>query len=397
MSCFVNSADHRCRSRHVIAGLNPAHGGPSYTVPRLCRALSSAGAEATVFSVAEPDMRGFGSIGNRNVFFPQDFPRVPIVRELRLSRGLTRALSEQAPNVEVIHNHGLWLMPNVMAGRTALCLRKPFILAPRGMLSEVALSFSRTKKRLFWALLQGHVVRRASCIHATSEQEHDEVRAFGLTNPIAIIPNGIDLPELNFQAKLDSKNDRVILALGRIHPKKGLDRLVRAWAMVEGVHPAWQLRIVGPEELGHAGELKALAVELKAQRVSIEKSIAGSEKDAAYQKADLFVLPTLNENFAITVAEALAAGTPVIATKGAPWQALESEGCGWWIDHGVEPLAAALSDAMVMTREKLKEMGAKGRVWMARDFSWDRVASDTLTLYRWLMIGGEPPSTVRLK
>jgi len=245
-------------------------------------------------------------------------------------------------------------------------------------------------------LLQGKVVRRAACIHATSEQEHDEIRNFGLNNPVAIIPNGIDLPEPRARSASGPAAGRIVLSLGRIHPKKGLDRLVRAWATLEAVHPDWRLRIVGPDERGHAGELIALAAELKARRVSVENSVAGDAKIAAYQEADLFVLPTLNENFAITIAEALAAGTPVIATKGAPWQGLAREGCGWWIDHGVEPLSAALTNAMAMTREALQAMGAKGRAWMTRDFSWDRVGHDMLKIYRWLSSGGDAPSTVRL-
>jgi glycosyltransferase involved in cell wall biosynthesis len=265
------------------------------------------------------------------------------------------------------------------------------------MLTSAALAFSHLKKRVVWALLQGAVVRRAACIHATSEQEHDEIRNFGLNNPIAIIPNGIDVPELQIPSLSATAAGRVVPSLGRIHPKKGLDTLVRAWAHVETMHPEWQLRIIGPNELGHAGELARLAAELKTQRVSIEGPVAGDAKIAAYQEADLFVLPTLNENFAITVAEALAAGTPVIATKGAPWHGLAREGCGWWIDHGVESLSAALANAMVMTREALQAMGAKGRAWMARDFSWDRVAHDMLKIYWWLSSGGEAPSTVRLK
>jgi glycosyltransferase involved in cell wall biosynthesis len=319
-----------------------------------------------------------------------------MVRDLRCSSGLARALHDLMPKADVIHNHGLWLMPNVDSGRAALLARKPFIVAPRGMLAPAALAFSRTKKRIVWALLQGDVVRRASCIHATSEQEHDEIRDFGLKNPVAIIPNGIDLPQLGARPISAAAVGRVVLSLGRIHPKKGLDRLVRAWAKVEAAHPDWRMRIIGPDELGYAGELAALAAELKARRVSIEKSVAGDAKIAAYQQADLFVLPTLNENFAITVAEALAAGTPVIATKGAPWRELQSEDCGWWIDHGVEPLAAALANAMLMRREALQAMGAKGRTWMARDFSWDRVARDMLDVYRWLTLRGEPPGTVQL-
>jgi glycosyltransferase involved in cell wall biosynthesis len=384
------------RSVHVIAGLDPAHGGPSYTVPRLCRALAMAGAEARLLSVAGAE-RCDRPDGDHECRFPQNWARVPVVRGLRYSSGLARALHELAPKADVIHDHGLWLMPNVDAGRAAVLAGKPFIVSPRGMLAPAALAFSRLKKRVVWALLQGEVVRRAGCIHATSEEEHDEIRDFGLNNPIAIVPNGIDLPDLGTRSLFGTAACRVVLSLGRIHPKKGLDRLVRAWARVEAAHPDWRLRIVGPDELGHAGELAALVAKLKARHVFIEQSVVGEAKIAAFQRADLFVLPTLNENFAITVAEALAAGTPVIATKGAPWRALQSEGCGWWIDHGVEPLAAALDNAMIMTRKTLQSMGAKGRAWMARDFSWDRVASDMLSVYRWLSLGGEAPSTVRYK
>jgi glycosyltransferase involved in cell wall biosynthesis len=285
----------------------------------------------------------------------------------------------------------------VDAGRAALKAGKPFIIAPRGMLGPAALAFSRTKKRAFWAVLQGNVVRCASCIHATSEQEHDEIREFGLRNPIAIIPNGIDIPQLDNTTITANDFGRTVLSLGRIHPKKGLDRLVRAWAQQESAHPEWRLRIVGPDELGHAAELANLAGELKIRRMSIEDSVVGDAKNALYRQADLFVLPSLNENFGITVAEALSLGTPVIATKGAPWQDLAREGCGWWIDHGVEPLAVALGNAMAMTREVLQAIGAKGRAWMRRDFSWDRVACDMFDVYRWLALRGELPTTVRLR
>jgi glycosyltransferase involved in cell wall biosynthesis len=355
------------------------------------------GAEALLLSVVGPDKSDIVLDDDRSRCFPRDWARVPVVRDLRCSSGLAHALHELAPKADIVHDHGLWLMPNVEAGRAARLAHKPLIVAPRGMLAPAALGFSRLKKRIVWALVQGEVIRRAACIHATSEQEHEEIRDFGLNNPVAIVPNGIDVPELGAHSIFATGAGRVVLSLGRIHPKKGLDRLVRAWAKVEAMHPDWRLRIVGPDELGHAGELSALAAELNARRVSVEKSLAGDAKIAAYQQADLFVLPTLNENFAITVAEALAAGTPVIATKGAPWQGLAREGCGWWIDHGVEPLAAALANAMVMKREALQAMGVKGRAWMTRDFSWDRVGCDMLNIYRWLSSGGEAPSTVRLK
>ena len=386
------------RSVHVIAGLDPAHGGPSYTVPRLCQALAMAGAEARLLSVAAADGCDIAPDDDGVRCFPRDWARIPVVRDLRCSSGLARALHELAPKADVIHDHGLWLMPNVDAGRAALLARKPFIVAPRGMLAPAALAFSRLKKRVVWALLQGEVVRRAACIHATSEQEHDEIRDFGLKNPVAIVPNGIDLPEPESTFDSAATAGRIVLSLGRIHPKKGLDRLVRAWAKVEAAHPDWRLRIVGPDELGHAGELVALAAELKTQRVSIEKSVAGDAKIAAYRRGRPFRASDLERELRHHRCGSAGGGNAGHRDErramACAWQ---SEGCGWWIDHGVEPLVAALANAMVMTREALQAMGAKGRAWMARDFSWDRVARDMLDVYRWLALGGELPGTVRLK
>ena len=385
------------RAIHVIAGLDPAHGGPSYTVPRLCSALAQAGAEVALLSVALRDAGASDTSANgyRDRRFPWDHARAPVLGQLRYSSGLVHGLRQAAGGAQVIHNHGLWLMPNVQVGWISAKAKKPLVIAPRGMLGPAALAFSRKKKRVFWHLAQGAVARGAACVHATSEQEYQEVRAFGLANPVAIIPNGIDLPAVPSSPMPTNHEDRTVLSLGRIHPKKGLDRLVRAWARVEAQYPTWQLRIVGPNEVGHAEELRALAATFGLRRVSIEGPAYGDSKLSAMCAADVFVLPSLNENFAITVAEALAAGIPVIATKGAPWSGLEAESCGWWIDHGVEPLVAALAKSMSMPRTALMAMGAKGKAWVVRDFSWDRVARDMLDVYHWLLHGVQPPALLR--
>jgi glycosyltransferase involved in cell wall biosynthesis len=387
----------RLRAAHVIAGLDPVYGGPSYSVPRLCEALAATGAETTLFSVTREvgGQRDACCSGYRDCRFAWDYAHLPIVRGLRSSQSLSSALRDAALAADVIHNHGLWLMPNVSAGRAATSGPTPLLISPRGMLAPAALAFSRVKKRAFWVLFQGATIRAAACLHATSEQEYEEIRSFGLTHPVAIIPNGIDFPELSAQPTAVPAAERVVLSLGRIHPKKGLDRLVHAWSKVEAAFPGWRLKIVGPPEAGHDDKLRALVMALGLTRVSIEGPIYGDARDTAYQEADLFVLPTLNENFGLTVAEALAAGTPAISTKGAPWSGLDSEGCGWWIDHGVEPLAAALAHVLALPRAALKAIGDKGREWMVRDFSWDRVAHDMLGVYLWLARRAEPPSTIR--
>jgi glycosyltransferase involved in cell wall biosynthesis len=380
---------------HVVAGVGPADGGLSYTVPRLCETLAEAGIRTTLLSVA----KNAGSLPTQGIdhrSLAWDYSTIPVLRMLRASSGLSFELAKEASRSDVIHNHGLWLMPNVHAGRAASRAQTPLIVAPRGMLGGPALTFSRMKKVLFWQLLQGPAIRRAACYHATSHQEYEDIRAYGLTQPVAIIPNGIDLPKPRRYPIDKDAADRVVLSLGRIHPKKGLDRLVHAWAKVEAAHPGWRLRIVGPAEVGHDAQLRALAASLKLIRVSIEPAILGEEKYDAFREADFFVLPTLNENFAMTVTESLAVGTPVISTKGAPWAGLEVERCGWWIDHGIDPLAAALSRAMATPREELAAMGRRGRAWVARDFGWSEIASKMVAVYSWLSGKAERPECVLL-
>jgi hypothetical protein len=132
----------------VIAGLYPEHGEPSYTVPRLCAALAEAGVDVTLFSVAPQGELPSDTLrsGYQDRRFPWDYARVPALGQLRYSSGLTHVLRQAAAGAQVIHNHGLWLLPNVQAGWIAATLKKPLVIAPRGMLGPAALNFSRGKK-----------------------------------------------------------------------------------------------------------------------------------------------------------------------------------------------------------------------------------------------------------
>ncbi|MFT3722164.1 MAG: glycosyltransferase [Hyphomonadaceae bacterium] len=380
-----------------MPGLGRNQGGPSYSVPRLCSELRAAGTPVRLCAVespSDPPLEGLEAD-----FARHDFASLPVIGKLRASKSLQSMLEKHIPAAAVVHAHGIWLMPNVYAGTLAHRFDKPLVISPRGMLAPEALKISSARKRAFWKLLQGRAYSGASLWHATCEAEADEIRAFGIRAPIAIIPNGIDLPARERSSQTSDEASQVentVLFLGRVHPKKGLTTLIEAWTKVSPAYPAWRLRIVGPEENGHAGELRALADRLGARGVAIEPAVFGREKEKALADATLFVLPTLNENFGIAVAEALGASVPAIVTKGAPWSGLATEKCGWWIEHGATPLASALHAAMGASTSELDAMGERGRAWMARDFSWTHIAQGMRAVYDWIAKGGTPPANVRL-
>jgi len=367
---------------HVIDSVANAAAGPSYSVPALCRALAEEGNSVTLMSIGEG--RHVTDRGFCDLTFRHDYEWVPLIGRLRLSRGMQSALRIYAVRKDAIfHVHGLWLMANVYPAPIAKRTRRPLVLAPRGMLATAATNFSKWRKRLMWHVFQARAVEVVSCFHATSEQEYQEIREFGLRQPVAVVPNGIAVPGTPIVTHECQKN-RTALYLGRVHPKKGLDRLIVAWKKVEGQHPGWSLRIVGPDEGGYMERLRRQAFELGLGRVSFEKPLFGASKDEAFRTADIFVFPTLNENFGMTVAEALAQGTPVICTKGAPWRGLETHRCGWWIDHGPEQLAVSLAHAMSMKSHELAAMGSRGYEWMREDYSWESKARMMSDVYRWL-------------
>jgi glycosyltransferase involved in cell wall biosynthesis len=239
---------------------------------------------------------------------------------------------------------------------------------------------------------ENKVLRNAACFCATSDIEKAEIRSRGLAAPVAVVPIGVSIPREAVSCQPTAI--KRVLFLSRIHPKKGIDLLLRAWSAVQNDFTSWELVICGPDEIGWLPTLRALAKELALERVSFIGARYGAEKEAAYRGADLYVLPTHSENFGITVAEALSYGLPAIVSKGAPWQGLEKNKCGWWIDIGEEPLKQALREAMGLSAAELRAMGARGREWVARTYSWNIVATQIRQTYEWLLDKRNKPEWV---
>ena len=185
-----------------------------------------------------------------------------------------------------------------------------------------------------------------------------------------------------------------MLYLGRLHPVKGLDALIDAWRIVQKAFPRWRLVIAGDDAdyqgtSGYMAELRRRAAACGAARLSFAGELTGPAKWDAYRDAAVYVLPSLSENFGVTVAEALAAGTPVIASDRTPWRDLPARGAGWCVEVGAAPLAACLREALAADDAALQRMGMRGRRWMEAEFSWIDVGRRMAATYRWLR--GERP------
>ncbi|MDH3463955.1 MAG: glycosyltransferase [Acidimicrobiia bacterium] len=375
----------RLSIHHVVPDIHKEASGPSQSVTGLCGALGELGAEIRLHTLEPAPERDFS--------FPVSYyPRWSTPARLGVSPDMKNELEHVAMTADVIHFHGLWMMPDVYPGRAIRDTSCSLVMSPRGMLDPWAIGWSHWRKSIFWLLMQGKAVRRADCIHATSHQELVAVRRFGLRQSVAVVPVGIDIPDE--LGRRDRDNERVLLFLGRLHPKKNVEALLEAWSRVQHRYSDWVVWIVGEGDPHYIRGLKALGVELAAKRVEFPGPAYGSNKAAIYQAADLFVLPTHSENFGISIAEALSYGVPVITTRGAPWPGLETIGCGWWVKIGADPLAQALSESMALGRSELQEMGLRGRQWMAEEYSWSKVGRMMLETYEWLRGGGSSPSWV---
>ena len=388
-----NMSDQQIRCAHVAPSISREASGPSRSIVRLCESVQDAGGaiELNVLDwpplASPPDFLKAHKLG----IGPSRLGRSPnMMKSLRVSAICNR--------VQVIHSHILWQMNSIYPSRAVKDTNVSLITSPRGSLSKWAMQSGSKAKWIMWPLYQKKALKIANCIHATCEEEYADIRRLGFHQPVCILPNGVDLPDASM---IKTEREQSVLYFGRLHPVKGIDRLLKAWAKLETSFQNWRLKIAGPDKGYHGGtkysdELRRLAGDLNLKNVDFIGPQYGDAKFVTYGGASIYVLPTNSENFGLTVAEALASGTPAIVTKGAPWQGLESNKAGWWIDIGVEPLFKSLEKAMSLSSQELQSMGMNGRHWMEMDFGWKGIGQRMLETYQWLCNNGENPQHVRM-
>lgn len=288
---------------------------------------------------------------------------------------------------DLVHLHGMWSPFLMVAALVARMRNIPIVITPHGCLEPWALAFKRRKKWIALRSYQGAILRSASLFVATSHQEMLSIRGLGLRQAVAVIPNGVDIGTHSSHRSHDGP--KTILFLSRVHPIKGLLDLVEAWAHVR--QKGWRIVIAGGDEGGHRAKVEGLINEKGLQSdFEFLGFVEGERKQACFDAADIFILPTYSENFGIAVAEALANELPVITTTGAPWQDLVGHRCGWWAEPSVQGISGALVAAMACDSAELQEMGKRGRQLVIEKYSWNGIGSSALEVSEWLLDESRP-------
>jgi glycosyltransferase involved in cell wall biosynthesis len=350
----------------------PEYGGPAYSVSRLGVALAQAGVEVGLWA---PDESA------------EVTPLLPTICPVRRMAGTDTDALNTFGRPDILHDNGMWLPHNHRLAALAKRRSIPRIVSVRGMLEPWALSHKKWKKTIAWSVYQRRDLIGANCHHATAKEEARNIQRFGFDVPVCMIPNGVDLPEVN---PISSRRGpsrggwKKALFMGRLYPVKGLPMLIEAWAQVRPNR--WKLSIAGPDEAGHRRQL-----ERSISAVGLEETVAflgrldGPAKQAAFSEADLFVLPSHSESFGMAIAEALAHSLPVLTTTVTPWSMVRHHDCGWCVEPTVAGLAEGLREATSCDSEILRAMGERGRTFVAEEFRWAHVARQFVETYEALL------------
>ena len=309
---------------------------------------------------------------------------------------------------DIIHLHGLWTYPSVATLRWTRRTQRPHLISPQGMLDTWALRNSWWKKKIAGWLYEGANLRNAACIHAVCRSEAEAFRDYGLKNPICIVPNGIDLPQKGY-ACLPTWADRiepgrkVLLYLGRLHLKKNIHNLLRAWALLQQNNvqeiAQWALVIAGCDNGdGYEEEMKEIASGLNGNgKVCFVGPQFFEDNEACYYYSQAFILPSFSEGMPMVVLKAFAHAKPVLMTPKCNLPEGFNASAAICIEPSAESIASGLRQLFEMSDTDRHAMGLRGRKLVEERFTWPKVASHMWHVYEWVLGGGTPPPTVLTK
>jgi glycosyltransferase involved in cell wall biosynthesis len=387
----------------LVDSVSREAGGLFQSVRGLAKAVMSTNAITSVFGISDPKS-AVDSLEWRPLSV-QTFR--PQLRAWGYSNQLVPAMV--GADLDILSAHGLWKYCSVASLRWHRRMARPYIVHPHGMLESWALQNAKWKKRIAALLYENQHLHGAACLRALCEAEAQSVRAYGMRNPICVIPNGVDLPQLTESSVAEPRSlafrtfaqgRKILLYLGRLHPKKNVTNLIRAWKQSLNSHPSaredWVLGIAGWDQAGYERELKTLNSDCRLMAgVRFLGPLFGQEKEAAYRACDAFILPSLSEGLPMAVLEAWAYAKPVLMTPQCNLPEGYATGAALQIGTGPEEIAAGLKKLTEMSDFDRTEMGRRGRDLVICNFSWSQIASQMFAVYKWLLGHSAPPDCVQ--
>ncbi len=300
-----------------------------------------------------------------------------------------RALWRAVRSANIVHIHGLWNLHAVVAAGAARWEGIPYVITPHGMLDHWARARSRFKKQVYGYLFERRNLRRAAAVHFLNSEECAEARSYGVPMNTFVLPNGVfaehfaDLPDKTTLGKAypELKDRVIVLFLGRLHPKKGFDLLIPAFAHAITSCPRLHLLVAGPDQGGYRDELEAQIREFGLlSRVTFLGMVSGQHKLEALAAADFFVLPSHQEGDSVAVKEAMACGLPVLITPACHFPEVQENGAGMVVPPDVQAWQKALMGLYINEADRI-QMGNKARGLVHTRYTWQKVVRQLLDVY----------------
>lgn len=320
-----------------------------------------------------------------------------------IAPALSSWLKKSEASFDAVCIQNIWLKVNSDAAQWAYRRGLPYMITPHGNFNEVALRFSALKKRVARFFLFGKMFERARCFQALNEAEYRAIRAYGIKQPVCVIPHGVaiplDRPGGDYAGLLPERihGKKIVLYLGRLHPIKNVDGLLRAWRRLGHGFNEWRLVIAGDGQESYRHHLEELAGALNLhESVEFIGHVEGRMKSAWLSSASVFVLPSYSEGLPVAALEAMAARTPVLLTRACNLPEVENVGAGILTDSTPEVIARDLERLLSRDERELKLMGDRARELVRRNYSWDSVCAQLEEVFWWMKNGGNPPASVRL-
>lgn len=373
---------------HVIRGLTNSS-GTTHIVGPLAEEQARLGHEVAIYYVDKPPYDAITP--NPELVRSRSFPVTVLRAHPGVSMPFARALDRDIRDFDIVHVHAIWNFPSFCAMRAAANAGIPYMVAPQGSLEPWALAAGSLVRRAYANHIEGPLIRRADRMQALTQGEARQFEQFGYRGPISIIPNGVaadwlTLDRGSLARDLDLPVDaQTLLFLSRLHPKKGLDALLRGFAAFVASRPDVTLVIAGHDSgSGYRAVMEQLALDFGiAQQCRFIGEVSGARKRRALAGADAFALTSHSEGLPVAVLEAMASGLPVLITPGCNLPEVEQADAGIVVSPTSDAAAAGLG-RLFASAEDLQRRGANGRALVASRFTWPLIARQTLAAYNLL-------------